>query len=268
MNGDFQQFYWDNKAVDTPFYYAHAGLVTVVGIDSFGCKAYADFMVHERKRPSLVAPDTTSFCDRESVDIQFFSIDAVSFEWDGMALSGNYVSTDEEGEHLVVGYDTAGCPSETQKINVKKISLPTLDIDGKGYLCGMNDSVTLVVDVADCNRLHWNTGDTARQIDVYRPGKYIVVGYNGECVSDTTEFVVTRTALPKIEFVGGKTKSFCSGDSVVFEVAHSDDVTVKWTNERISIEEFCTESLSKIKEIRKIKPDLGFSSFVRHKKAK
>ncbi len=234
VNGDFQQFYWDNKAVDTPFYYAHAGLVTVVGIDSFGCKAYADFMVHERKRPSLVAPDTTSFCDRESVDIQFFSIDAVSFTWDGKILSGNYVSTDEEGEHLVVGYDTAGCPSETQKINVKKISLPTLDIDGKGYLCGMNDSVTLVVDVADCNRLHWNTGDTARQIDVYRPGKYTVVGYNGECVSDTAEFVVSRTTLPKIEFVGGKTKSFCKGDSVAFEVVHSDDVMIKWTNERLN----------------------------------
>lgn len=234
VNGDFQQFYWDNKAVDTPFYYAHAGLVTVVGIDSFGCKAYAEFMVHERKRPSLVAPDTTSFCDRENVDIQFFSKDAVSFEWDGMALSGNYVSTDEEGEHLVVGYDTVGCPSETQKINVKKISLPTLDIDGKGYLCGMNDSVTLVVDAADCSRLHWNTGDTARKIDVYRPGKYTVVGYNGACVSDTAEFVVTRTTLPKIEFVGGKTKSFCQGDSVSFEVVHSDDVTVKWTNERLN----------------------------------
>lgn len=44
--------------------------------------------------------------------------------------------------------------------------------------------------------------------------------------------------------------------------------TWKWTNERISIKEFCTESLRKIKEIRIIKPDLGFSSFVRREKAK
>lgn len=44
--------------------------------------------------------------------------------------------------------------------------------------------------------------------------------------------------------------------------------TWTWTNERVSIEGFCTESLRKIKEIRKIKPALGFSSFVRHEKAK
>ncbi len=234
VNGDCQQFYWDNRAVDTPFYYAHAGLVTVVGIDSFGCKAYAEMMVKERVRPTLDIPDSVSFCERGSTDVQISSKDAVSFTWDGKLLSGNSASTDMEGEHWVVGYDTAGCPSETQKINVKKIHLPMLDIDGKGYLCGMNDSATLVVDVADCSRLHWNTGDTARQIDVYRPGKYTVVGYNGECVSDTAEFVVTRTTLPKIEFVGGKTKSFCMGDSVAFEVVHSDDVTVKWTNERLN----------------------------------
>ena len=56
VNGNCQQFYWDNKAVDSPFYYAHAGLVKVVGIDSFGCKAYAEMTVRERKKPMLSAP--------------------------------------------------------------------------------------------------------------------------------------------------------------------------------------------------------------------
>ncbi|MEE1062658.1 MAG: hypothetical protein UH071_03240, partial [Paludibacteraceae bacterium] len=175
VNGDFQQFYWDNKAVVTPFYYAHAGLVTVVGIDSFGCKAYAEMTVRERRKPLLSAPDTVSFCERGIADIQFFSTDAVSFAWDGENLAGNTTSTDVVGNHLVVGYDSAGCPSDTHIVNVQKVSLPKLEIEGKGYLCGMNDSATLVVDVAECDRLHWNTGDTARQIEVYRPGKYTVV---------------------------------------------------------------------------------------------
>ena len=233
VNGDFQQLYWDSKAVDTPFYHAHAGLVTVVGIDSFGCKAYAEMMVSERRKPLLSVPDTVLFCERGIADIQFFSTDAVSFAWDGENLAGNTTSTDIVGNHLVVGYDSAGCPSDTHIVNVQKVSLPKLEIEGKGYLCGLNDSATLVVDVADCDRLHWNTGDTARQIEVYRSGKYTVVGYNGLCVSDTAEFEVTRAVLPKLDFADGKTKSFCKGDSVSFDVIHSEGVKLKWTKRLI-----------------------------------
>ncbi|MCQ2191159.1 MAG: gliding motility-associated C-terminal domain-containing protein [Paludibacteraceae bacterium] len=234
VNGDCQQFYWDNNAVDTPFFYAPAGLAKVVGIDSFGCKAYAEMLITERKRPTLIAPDSVSFCERESVDVDFYSGDAVRFEWDGVMLTENSVSTDIEGDHIVVGYDDAGCPTEAKKVNVEMIPLPELKIDGKSHLCGMEDSASLAVDVAFCTRLHWNTGDIAKQIEVYRPGKYTVVGYNGGCVSDTATFEVRRVSLPKLDFEGGKTLSFCKGDSVKLVVNHADDVMINWKNERLN----------------------------------
>ncbi len=230
VNGDCQQFYWDNKAVDTPFYYAAAGFVTVVGIDSFGCKAYAEMTIRERKKPTLVAPDTVIFCERESVDVDFWSNEAVRFEWDGTDLDERGISTDNEGDHFVVGYDTAGCPTDTINVYAEMIPLPKLKIDGKSHLCGMDDSASLAVDAAFCTNLHWNTGDTSKLVDVYRPGKYTVVGYNGGCVSDTAVYEVKRIALPKLDFVGGKTHSFCSGDSVGIVVNHADDVTINWNN--------------------------------------
>lgn len=230
VNGDCQQFCWDNKAVDTPFYYASAGLVTVVGIDSFGCKAYAEMTIRERKRPTLQAPDTVLFCERESVDVDFWSNDVVRFVWDGTDLAERGASTNIEGDHYVVGYDTAGCPTDTINVYAEMIPLPKLNVDGKSHLCGMDDSASLAVDVSFCTNLHWNTGDTSKLIEVYRPGKYTVVGYNGGCVSDTAEFEVKRVALPKLDFVGGKTHSFCKGDSVEVVVNHTDDVALNWHN--------------------------------------
>ncbi len=228
VNGDCQRFYWDNSAVDTPFYYAHAGLVKVVGIDRFGCKASAEITIAERKRPTIVAPDTVFFCERGSAEMKFSSRDAERFEFDNVKLDGEIVTTDIAGDHFVVGYDTADCPSESMKVVAREMQLPRLSIDGKDHLCGVNDSAMLIVDAADCSRLHWNTGDTTKQIEIYRPGKYTVVGYNGECVSDTVKFEVKKVSLPKLDFVGGKTKSFCKGDSVSFAVNHSDDVAISW----------------------------------------
>lgn len=228
--GDCKQYYWNDETVASPFCFASPGLVRVVGVDSFGCRAYAEKLVAERKAPTLVAPDTVSFCERGSVDFVVRSFESVRFEWDDTALTGDLVSTNVKGTHTLVGYDTAGCASLPKTVFAKEIALPRVQIDGVDHLCGVSDSVTLNANVVDCTRLHWNTGDTASSIEIFRPGEYTVVGYNGGCVSDTARYNVRKLPLPEISFAEGKMKSFCRGSSVSFVAESDDGARLAWSN--------------------------------------
>ncbi|MBL0016817.1 MAG: HYR domain-containing protein [Bacteroidetes bacterium] len=197
-----------------------SGSYTVMRSNIFGCTSTSlptvVTVIPLPTTPTITPSGPTALCPGDSVTLT--SSSPTGNTWSTGATTQS-ITVGTVGSYWVRWFDGT-CTSDTSAlINVvtnPNPPTPTITPNGPTTFCS-GDSVILTSSSAVGNT--WSTGATTQSITVFAAGNYWVLVNDGNCVSDTSNFVpvtvIQTPATPVITPLGSTT--LCPGDSVTLE---------------------------------------------------
>ena len=176
------------------------------------------------------------------------------FEWfrDGAMLERTTLATYDPsasdrlgGDYSVRVTTSAGCQSESPRVNVPSVTLSPIITASSTALCG-NTPVQLTVNncVGDCNNasIIWSTGDTTRTITVNNQQSYTATVTLSSYLCSATTAPIALNSLQdlgaEIAFANAATTvttgSICAGSSVeMISLSHCTTCTYQWVKDTL-----------------------------------
>lgn len=154
-----------------------------------GCKVLTDSL--KISSPSMALASDTGFCKGGSVLLNAGS-GFLSYEWNTGSNEQNIIVS-TEGEYSIKATTSEGCEA-TDTIKVKQFAVPVAGLDKNPNLC-FGEVRTL--DAGNFNSYEWNTGESARTIQVSGVGVYAVtVTDTHGCIGSDTAAIKAIVPLP------------------------------------------------------------------------
>jgi len=210
------RYTWDRGVVNGQLFIPDsAGVYTVIGESTAGCKDTASVHITLHPQPTVDAGPEWLICAGEALALQ--ATGAQTYFWDGGIENGRAFQVTQSRLYTVIGVDTNQCRDTAQVYVGVKVS-PQVDAGINRTVCA-GDSVVLKGSGAE--EYQWDGGVVDGQ--AFRPlasRTYTLVGRNAEGCMDIAQVEVTL--LPKLQVSAGPDRGICSGDSVRLEGSGAD----------------------------------------------
>lgn len=185
---------WSNNETGERIRVQNSGDISLTVTNSFGCKntsAPININVRpEAAKPTINIDGKSEFCADQSANLIAVSSDPDSttrFIWNTEANTKT-LKVSDAGSYSVLAINNFNCAKRSDAVSIKVNPLPnkpTITADGETLLC---DDRSLRLSTNQQASYIWSTGDTLRDITVFRTDNYTVqtVDNNG-CISPASE---------------------------------------------------------------------------------
>ena len=235
--GTAAHYFWNGSAsADTLYEVTKTGDYTLVGADTFGCKAYDTLHVQQRDVPLLSVKDSVSFCEFDSLLLTAsLNRTAAFYVWDGDTIQSANHWLNQDRLYTVKAYDDLMCPSELKNVKSHIVLRPVVKISAtKDYVCENGDPVTLTASQPDATRpadayLWEPNGETASAIQVYKGDTYRLYGSLHGCVSQPDTYAIEQKYIPKLSIAEGPVAKYCDMLSVTLHAISPTATSYSWS---------------------------------------
>ncbi|MEM8906258.1 MAG: hypothetical protein AAGD05_00300, partial [Bacteroidota bacterium] len=207
----FSNYLWSNNTANQTIDVSAGGLYTVTVTDANGCTGVGDIDVTANTAvvPNIMGdPD---FCQGSNS-----MLDAgpgyVSYEWSGLASTGQTATATASGTYTVTVTDANGCTAENAFTVVENTN-PTVVIGGSTTYCpGSN---TILDAGAGFSNYEWSNNTSGQDISVNQEGTFSVTVTDVNGCTGVASVMVTESSSLAINITGDDT--YCAGENTMLD---------------------------------------------------
>ncbi len=218
----YEDYNWSTGGSADSILVSSPGTYALTVTDSLGCQSTAAVDLTASPLPEINLPDSTAFCEDESVFVGVQPQPGYAYAWsNGPALPGIEIAL--PGSYTLQVATPDGC-IDSATVEVLEVPEPDVSVNGDLTLCPGDSSQLSIMN--QYGSYQWSTEDTLETITVANSGFYqvTVVDQSG-CVGTGNVFVQdVAGASVAIEGV----VPFCEGDSIYLEAG--DYASYLWSD--------------------------------------
>lgn len=187
--------------------------------DNPALNASFSFTPEQLNAPANLGPDTT-LCDGESLVLDVFAANAISYTWQDMSTEPTFLVT-EPGLYYVEVTSNCGSNIDSVQIDIQT-ELPPLNFAPEITVCP-NEPLMLDATLPGAENYLWQDGSTGSSYTVTQSGTYAVT-VSSPCgeTSDAIEVEVVPAITASLDVI-----SLCGNESITWDVS-TPDATYLW----------------------------------------
>jgi hypothetical protein len=224
-------YLWSTNATSQNITVKEAGNYSLKIRGENGCESQSFFDVTVRQRPvtTIIADGTLIFCSGKNVNLAPNNDFSAYFWSNGASTKTTNIYT--SGTYSLKVKDDFGCMSEPVNTSITVNPLPTFKIIAEGIdkFCEGN-VVNLQPSSNEELSYRWNTGETKKNIQVDKPGIYILtVKDTNSCVSNPDSIALKYIPPPSVSITtADNLNTICQGNNI--KLNGSNAVSYSWSN--------------------------------------
>lgn len=210
----YENYNWSTGGSADSIMVDSAGTYALTVTDAKGCQNTAAVDLAVSPLPEIALPDSTQFCEDESVFVGVEALPGHVYSWsNGPASPG--IDIGLPGSYTLSVATPDGCV-DSAAVEVLEIPEPNVVVSGDLTLCPGDSSQLSIQD--SYSNYQWSTGDTLETITVANSGFYQVTVVNQSGCVGTSNIFVQDVAGTTVD-IGGVVP-FCEGDSIYLEAGN------------------------------------------------
>jgi hypothetical protein len=230
LDADYTNYFWNDNSTNATNYFSSPQLAQAWVINSNGCKSDTLYLaIIQNSKPQIINLEQHyNFCENTPFSTSLSGTFQSVIWSDGITLINR--EFDDTFIGYVLAYDSAGCLSDTNNLEIVKQLSPEITCYGAPYNVCEGSFISIDLLENTDNTLLWsdNQTDNPREFNSDFIGSVALISPYG-CISIPCIVEVISRPIPEILCIAD-TLNFCQGGSIVIDLIGNEENTALWSD--------------------------------------